>query len=202
VDPADPSLGVDATSTETRGWEMEIKAVPFKNTSASFYVLSQETIYTPNNGGTILVDARTLGFRDITDATGKVIFPAEAFLYGGRSRLILPAGLKEYEKKQGNPPIQMGINLDFQTDSGYGVTASGTYFASTYSGRLKLVKLPEAYIFNVGVYRNVGGWELKASMDNVLDRLWFKARTGDTLGDALAQVMPDRKVNFTAKYKF
>jgi iron complex outermembrane receptor protein len=202
VDPSDPSLGTDATSTLTRGWEMEIKAVPFKGASASFYTLSQKTVYNPNNGGTMLVDARVLGFQDIKDATGRVIYPAEAFLYGGRSRLVLPAGLPEYRVKQGNPPVQMGINLDYQSDSGYGVTASGNYFASTFSGRLRLVKLPEAYTFNVGVNRNVGKWEVKASVDNVFDRLWFRARTGDTLGDSLAQVMPDRKFNFTAKFKF
>lgn len=203
VDPSDPSLGTDASSTRTRGWEMEIKTVPFKNASASFYTLSQSTIYLPNSGDTgMLVDARTLGFKDVVDAAGNVIYPAEAFLYGGRSRLILPAGMKEYEKKQGNPPIQMGLNLDYQTTSGYGMTVSGNYFSSTYSGRLKLVKLPEAYVWNVGLYRNVGPWELKVDSANVFNRRWFRARTGDNLGDALGQVMPDRKINFTAKVKF
>jgi outer membrane receptor protein involved in Fe transport len=202
IDPTDPSLGVDATSTRTRGWEMEIKAVPFRGASASLYGLKQKTIYNPNNGGTILVDARTLGFQDVKDAQGNVIFPAEAFLYGGRSRLVLPPGMKEYRVKQGNPPVQMGMNLDYQSPTGYGMNVNGNFFASTYSGRLKLVKLPEVYVFNASVYRNVRAWEVKLSVDNVFDKVWFKARTGDTLGDALAQVMPGRKLNVTAKYKF
>lgn len=204
IDPNDVSLGTDASSTLTRGWEMEIKVVPFKNTSASFYVVSQSTEYLPNTGDTsMLVDARVLGFQDVVDpATGAVIYPAEAFLYGGRSRIVLPDGMEEYKKKQGNPPIQMGINLDYQTDSGYGATFGGNYFASTYSGRLKLVRLPEAYVFNLGVYRNVGVWEVKADVANMFNRRWFRARTGDNLGDSLGQVMPDRKFNFTAKVKF
>jgi len=202
IDPADPSLGVDATSTRTRGWEAEIKAVPFRGASASLYALKQETIYNPNNGGTILVDARTLGFRDVLDSTGKVIFPAEAFLYGGRSRLVLPAGMDEYKVKQGNPPVQVGANLDYQSPKGYGMNINGNYFASTYSGRLKLVKLPAVYVVNASVYRNVRNWELKLGVDNIADRVWFKARTGDTLGDSLAQVMPGRKYTVAAKFKF
>jgi outer membrane receptor protein involved in Fe transport len=202
IDPADPSLGVDATATITRGWEAEIKAVPFRGASASLYGLKQRTVYTPNNGGTILVDARTIGFQDVKDAAGNVIFPAEAFLYGGRSRLVLPAGMWEYRIKQGNPPVQLGMNLDYQSPLGYGVNINGNYFHSTYSGRLKLVKLPEVYLLNMSVYRAVRNWELKVGVDNVTDKVWFKARTGDTLGDSLAQVMPGRKYNFTAKYKF
>jgi outer membrane receptor for ferrienterochelin and colicin len=54
----------------------------------------------------------------------------------------------------------------------------------------------------MSVYRAVRNWELKVGVDNVTDKVWFKARTGDTLGDSLAQVMPGRKYNFTAKYKF
>jgi iron complex outermembrane recepter protein len=202
IDPTDPTLGVDATSTRTRGVEIEIKAVPFRGASASLYGLKQRTIYNPNNGGTILVDARTLGFQDILDGAGNVLFPAEAFLYGGRSRLVLPAGMDEYRVKQGNPPVQVGMNLDYQSPGGYGVNINGNFFHSTYSGRLKLVKLPAVYVFNLSVYRNVRNWELKLAADNITDRVWFKARTGDTLGDALAQVMPGRKINVTARYKF
>jgi outer membrane receptor protein involved in Fe transport len=104
--------------------------------------------------------------------------------------------------KQGNPPVQVGMNLDYQSPQGYGLNVNGNYFASTYSGRLKLVKLPAVYLLNMSVYRSTRSWELKLGIDNVTDKVWFKARTGDTLGDSLAQVMPGRKVNATAKYKF
>ena len=127
---------------------------------------------------------------------------AEAFLYGGRSRLVLPAGLDEYKVKQGNPPVQVGMNLDYQSPGGYGMNINGNYFASTYSGRLKLVKLPEVRLLNASIYRQVKTWELKVSVDNITDKVWFKARTGDTLGDSLAQVMPGRKYSVTAKFKF
>jgi outer membrane receptor for ferrienterochelin and colicin len=64
------------------------------------------------------------------------------------------------------------------------------------------VKLPEVYLLNMSLYRSTRSWELKLGIDNVTDKVWFKARTGDTLGDSLAQVMPGRKINATAKYKF
>lgn len=195
-------LTADVTATRTRGWETEIRWTPFNGLLLSLYGVKQKTIYAPNTGGVILVDARALGFQDVLDASGKVIYPAEAFLYGGRSFLVLPSGMKEYEEKQGSPNTQLGINLNYQQNRNLGFTFSGNYFSSTYSGRLKLVRLPKAYVFNAGAFGDIGGVHLQFDVSNLFNRPWFRARTGDTLGDVLAQVMPDRRLQLTAKYKF
>ena len=84
------------------------------NLLLSFYGLRQRTRFSPNIGANIMVDARTLGFSDVVDAEGNVIYPAEAFLYGGRSFLVLPPGLSEYSIKQGNPETQVGIIAEYQ----------------------------------------------------------------------------------------
>jgi iron complex outermembrane recepter protein len=148
------------------------------------------------------VDARTLGFQDVLDADGNVIYPAEAFLYGGRTRVRLPAGLAEYAKKQGNPDTQFGLSSSFQLNNGLGFTLSGNYFATTCTGRLCTVRLPESYVFNAGVLLDTGRWHFKLDVSNLLDERYFRSRTGDTLGNVLAQAMPDRRWQLTVKTTF
>ncbi len=97
----DPAvINAYATATATRGLELEVKWVPSRSFSASFYALHQRTTYDPNAGGALLVDARTLGYQDVLDANGNVIYPAEAFLYGGRARIVLPDDMSEFDTKQ------------------------------------------------------------------------------------------------------
>jgi iron complex outermembrane recepter protein len=190
------------TSTVTRGGEVELKWVPLRNLFASVYAMRQITKYDPNVGGLILVDARALGFQDVTDAAGHVVYPAEAFLYGGRAYLQLPNNMPQYATKQGNPPTQIGFAASYQLHSGLGFTWSGNYFSSTCSGRLCLVRLPSADVLNAGVFWQVGGWSAKLDVFNLTNERYFRARTGDTLGDVLAQAMPDRHWQLSLKVTF
>jgi len=120
---------------------------------------------------------------------GHVIYPAEAFLYGGRSYVQLPNGMPQYATKQGNPP-PVGFAASYQPAQRSGLHAQRNYFSSTCSGRLCLVRLPSADVFNVGTFWNLGAWSLKLDIFNVANERYFRARTGDTLGDVLAQAMP------------
>ena len=155
VSEDDDSAVLDAhvSATTTRGFEAELKWEAAENLLLSFYGLHQETRFTPNVGANIMVDARALGFRDVVDASGNVIYPAEAFLYGGRAFVVLPPGVTEYAEKQGNPgdaARRRRANTSSATASGF--TLSGNYFSRVYAGRLRLVELPEAYVFNVGLH--------------------------------------------------
>jgi iron complex outermembrane receptor protein len=148
------------------------------------------------------VDARMLGFQDVTDAQGNVIYPAEAFLYGGRSRIALPADMPEYREKQGNPNTQIGINATYDFPLGFTGTVGGNYFSTTCSGRLCWVTLPESYVFNTGLAWSRDDWMIKADVFNLTNERYFRARTGDALGDVLAQAMPDRHWQATIKKSF
>lgn len=199
----DPTIGAEVSSTETEGWETEIKWVPFKNAYLSLYGLTQKTSYLFNNGGNVLIDARTLGFQDVVDpATGAVIYPAEAFLYGGRAFLSLPAGMSQYTEKQGSPSTQLGLAAAYQMENGLGFTLSANHLSKTHSGRLQLIELPEATTLNVGLTYDVANWEIKFDVFNATNEIYFRARTGDTLGDALVSVMPDRRYQFTVRTSF
>jgi outer membrane receptor protein involved in Fe transport len=211
IPPTDDAslLNTYATATATRGAELEVKWVPLNNLFLSLYALNQVTNYHPNVGGTILVDARALGFQDVLDANGNVIYPAEAFLYGGRSRVLLPNNMPEYREKQGNPNTQLGFSSTYRFKVGLGFTFSGNYFSETCSGRLCIVELPEAYVFNAGAFWDIdqsllgiNQWSLKLDVFNAFDERYFRARTGDTLGDVLAQAMPGRRWQLAARLKF
>jgi len=195
-------LGADVSSTRTEGIEAEIKFVPVTNMFVSLYAVNQETTYEPNTGGSILVNARLLGFEDVLDQDGNVVYPAEAFLYGGRSRLVLPDGFDEYDTKQGNPETQYGFSANYQLNNGLGFLATGNYFSSTYSGRLRLVELPAVTMLNLGVFFDVANWHFRLNVRNATDERWFRARTGDTLGDSLIQSMPGRTWQITARANF
>jgi outer membrane receptor protein involved in Fe transport len=57
-------------------------------------------------------------------------------------------------------------------------------------------------VFNGGLFYDVGRWNFKLDSTNLTDERYFRARTGDTLGNVLAQAMPDRRWQFTVKAKF
>jgi iron complex outermembrane receptor protein len=191
-----------ATSTATRGLELEMKWVPLPNCFASIYATHQRTKFDPNVGGALLVDARTLGFQDVRDPQGNIIYPAEAFLYGGRARLVLPNDLPQYSIKQGNPETQIGFSSHYQFHSGIGATFDGNYFSRTCSGRLCAVELPSAVTLNAGGFWEQKNWRLDLDVLNLTNKRWFRARSGDALGDPLAQAMPDRRWQLTARVTF
>jgi iron complex outermembrane recepter protein len=195
-------IGAYATATLTRGAELEIKWVPVHNSLLSLYALRQKTVFTPNLGGSLLVDARTLGFEDVRDAAGNIIYPAEAFMYGGRTRIVLPAGMSGFGVKQGNPRTQLGLSTQYQLRNGLGVTLSGNYFSAACSGRLCAVELPEAHVIDAGLFWDSHAWHFKLDLRNALDERYYRARTGDALGDPLAQAMPARHWQLTFRRAF
>ena len=200
----DPSLAnSEVAGTRTRGWESELKWVPTRYFLMTFYALNQKTYYTPNRGGTIQVDARALGFKDIVDpATGEIVYPAEAFLYGGRAFVALPAGITDYREKQGNPNTQLGFTTQVLLRPGFGFTVSGNYLSSVSAGRLQLTELPEARVFNAGLFREWRHWHFKADVFNFTDQRYFRARNGDTLADLPVSALPGRRFQFTVRRDF
>ncbi|MCD8482234.1 MAG: TonB-dependent receptor [Verrucomicrobia bacterium] len=202
VDDDTPLGAANIDSTRTKGWEFELKWVPTPKLFMSLYVTESETVFDPNGGGNLLVDARTLGFQDVVDANGNVVFPAEAFLYGGRSFLVLPPEMDDFKKKSGIPDLQVGFSAGYDFDSGFSLTLSGNHFSKTETGRLGLVTLPSYTFFNASASYKISSWSFKFDVFNIGDKKHFKPRTGETLGDVLAQAMPGRRMQFTVRYDF
>lgn len=190
------------SATTTRGWQAQAEWAPTRQLLLSVYGLHQVTRYTPNRGASILVDASTLGFQDVVDAQGNVIYPADAFLYGGRARILLPANIERYARKQGNPESQFGLSAVYRLTGSAGVTFKANYLGGTCTGRLCLVHLPSSTVLDAGAFRESRHWDMRLTVFNLAGRHYFRARTGDTLGDVLAQSMPGRRWQATLRYKF
>jgi iron complex outermembrane recepter protein len=199
----DPNvLNAYATATTTHGWQIEARQQLGERAYLVGYVVRNVTRYTPNIGGSMQVDARALGFVDVRDAAGNVMYPAEAFLYGGRARIQLPDGMEAYARKQGNPPLQAGFTALAQLTPRWLATLRAQYLSDTCSGRLCLVRLPQALVFDAGAQLSLHAVDLKLDVFNVTNERYFRARTGDTLGDVIAQTMPGRRWQMTARYRF
>jgi outer membrane receptor protein involved in Fe transport len=197
-------LSAEVSSTKTRGTELEIKWVPSKALSVSFYTLVQKTVYDPVRTGTIWINASWLGFKDVVDpATGKVIYPANAFGYGGKLNLTVPQAVADlYPEKQGIPENQFGLNSIYTLKNGLGFTMTANYFASTYSGRWMTLKLPPTRTINLGAFYGWGAWRAKLDVFNVTDDLSFRARSGADGSETLVTVNPERRYQVSLSRTF
>jgi outer membrane receptor protein involved in Fe transport len=199
----DTLLSADVSSTITKGQEVEIKWIPFRGFNVSLFGVKQETKFNPNKGGQFLVDARFLGFQDVVDpATGQVLFPAEAFLYGGRASIVLPDNMKAYDTRPTQPEYQYGTNMSYMFENGMGFTLSGNYMSEVCGGRMCLVELPSVTTGNLGVFATIKDWELKFDVTNLTDKDYYRPRQYNTAADMLYTAMPGRRFALTAKMNF
>ncbi|MEJ0040310.1 MAG: TonB-dependent receptor [Gammaproteobacteria bacterium] len=204
TEPDDPSFGAEVSSSITKGWEFEAKFSPMKNLFVAAFATYKEMEYVDLPvSANLNIDARTLGFQDVLDpVTGAVLYPAEAFLYGGRPALVMPGELSsKYGKLTTNPNTQLGLNANYDLPRGVGVNISTNWFSKADTGRLQNVTLPSVFLLNAGATYQTGGLHLRLSGYNLLDKRWFKARTGYTTGD-IVNPQPDRSWQLTAKYDF
>jgi outer membrane receptor for monomeric catechols len=200
--PDDPSESAEVTSTQARGLETELKWVPNRNVFISAYALWQKAEYVVDAAATIGLDARALGFMDVIDpATGEVLYPAEAFFYGGKATVQLPANSTGFRQRVTDPSRQFGLNSTFTLPWGFGFVAGATYFTETYADRTKTILLPESLVFNAGITYDKRNWHIKANGYNVGDETYWRARQGDT-SPGLASAMPGIRWELTLKHDF
>ncbi len=204
TEPDDPSFGAEVSSTVTKGYEFEFKYAPMKNLFVGGYATYKRAEYVDLPvSANINIDARTLGFVDVLDpVTGAVLYPAEAFLYGGRPALVMPGALaSQYGKITGNPDTQFGLNANYEMESGFGFNASANWFESTYTSRLRNIEVPSVFLVTAGLTYTKNDLHLRLSGYNLLDKRWFKARNGYTTPDVV-NPQADRSWQLTVKYDF
>ncbi|HEY3518451.1 MAG TPA: TonB-dependent receptor, partial [Gammaproteobacteria bacterium] len=122
TDPEDPTEGADVSSTEAHGVEMEVRWVPTRDLFFSAYVLNQFAEFTVPSSASIFLTARQMGYQDVVDpVTGEVLYPAEAFFYGGKANVNLPVNQPGYRERTGNPETQAGVNMSRSFKNGLGI---------------------------------------------------------------------------------
>lgn len=202
--PDDPSASADVNSTESEGVEFEAKWVPIRDLFLSAYISyqTQEYVTAPASSTTFEVDGRQVGFQDVYDpATGELLYPAEAFLYGGRSTTAVPAGTTQYQDRVGNPETQASLQGTYQIGKGFGFLLSGNYFSDVWANRQKTILLPSAYVFNMGLTYDRGKIHVKFNGFNFTDKRYFRPPSGDTNGQ-LVSVMPGQRWEASLKVDF
>jgi hypothetical protein len=200
ADPADPTDSADVSSTISTGVETEIRWVPKRNLFFSAYVLNQFSEYVVDSGASISLTARQLGFTDVVDpVTGAVLYPAEAFFYGGKASVDLPINNPQYRERPGNPETQAGLNFNYTLKSGLGVSFGTQYFSETWVDRTRTVMVPAATVYNFGMNWDKEFWHLRLNGYNVTDQHYF--RPGGS-NPGILSVMPGARWEITAKRQF
>jgi len=180
-------------STRTFGWEAEFSFQAAPNWLFSSFLTHHTTYFEPNQTDQILVDARTLGFTDVIDSQGNLIYPAEAYLYGGRSFIELPAGISAYRQRQAYPELQAGFMLAWQTPGRWQLSLFGNHFSKVHSGRLQTIELRAASTLSLGLTRQFGRWQYQLNVGNLFDKKGYRARSRDNLGETLLSAVPGRQ---------
>ena len=199
----DPSLlTAEVSATVSRGIDAEIRWMITKGLNVALFGQKETTKYTPNIGGQELIDGRFMGFMDITDAAGNVIYPAEAFMYGGRPSIQIPDNLPQYLYKPSNPEYQVGLNVSYDMPWGLGATFSANYNSDVCSARLCVVKMPAVTIYNAGIRKAFRNWEIKLDATNFTNEHAYRPRQYNGSAGELITAMPLARYNFTARFNF
>lgn len=199
--PDDPSDAADVSSSVTRGIETEIRWVPNRNIFLSFYVINQFSELLFDSTANLQMSARDLGYQDVLDpVTGAVLYPAEAFFFGGKSSVVLPANFEGYRERHGQPETQAGVNVNYTFANGIGVIFGATYHTEAWADRLRTVSFPGATVFNAGFTYDKNLWNMRINGYNVTDENYFRA--GIFGGPGAASSMPGARWEFTARREF
>jgi outer membrane receptor protein involved in Fe transport len=199
----DPSLlTAEVSSTVSKGYDMEIRWLVTKGLQVALFGQQEETKYSPNIGGQELLDGRAMGFLDVLDANGNVIYPAEAFLYGGRPSIAIPNDLPEYLYKPSNPEYQGGLNISYDTPWKFGFTFSANYTSDVCTARLCLVEVPEVTIINAGIRKSFRNWDVKFDATNLTNEHAYRPRQYNGSAGQLITAMPLARYNITARFNF
>jgi hypothetical protein len=125
-------------------------------------------------GGSVGVTARDVGFPDVVDANGKILIPAEAFGFGGVLNTVIPDSDPRFREVPGIPDHVVTVTASYTFKNFY--FQATMYDQGSYAiDRLVTIIVPEAYTFDLGMgYRNKK-WEVTSTITNIFDcAVWNK----------------------------
>lgn len=200
ADPSGSPLVGGLGNVKGEGTEIELRYAPNKNFWVGGFTVFQKTELVMTGTEFVRVHGESLGFTDVLDSSGNVIYPAEAFTQGGVASVAVPKNVKT--EHPAYPNTSHGLQAQYTFDNGFFVNGSGNYISEVHSGRLQTVKLPEAYTFNTAFGYKKGSWAVKLDVKNITDEQWFRGRNGTTAGDVLISAMPGRQWQVTVTKTF
>ena len=199
--PSDPSVAVEVTSTRTKGEEADFKYQVTKKWYASVSLVHMTSQYLTGGLNTnVEVSGRDLGFTDVVDPTSGARYPAEAFLYGGRTQLQLTDPNNIYADVPGLPNWQGAFLTTYKLPAGFAVNAGAQYLSKSWANRIKTVLLPQVTLYDAGVTWDHKKTHLRFSVFNLTDERYFQS--GQSTNAELLTVMPGRRWQLQLKEEF
>lgn len=162
--------------TLNRGLEAELRWAPTRHFSAALTGTSTkvELLSTTAPTRTATATAEYVGFTDVLDANGKVIYPANAFGWGGNISVTIPNS-DFYKEFGGYPDHILTAFLTYNFDSGFGMTWNTTYVSkvSSSSDIPDILILPDYFLSAASAYWQNPKWRVSLNVRNVLDTNYY-----------------------------
>jgi len=162
------TVGGAASSTISRGFEAELRWLITKQLSltASGSWTRQKYL----QGGVVSIDARSLGYPDVVDASGKIVIPSEAFAWGGRLATVIPDSEPRFRKVEGIPDHVINATASYNFDSGCFLGLTLYDQGSFSTDRLGTIVVPGEYTFDGTVGYRTKKWEAYFNITNLTNR--------------------------------
>lgn len=180
-------------STKTRGLEAELRWVPNKNLSVIMTGTFQSIHWHHAGNQSALVTASYLGFQDVLDpVTGAVLYPADAFLFGGNPQVTVNTDLPQYNKYGQYPDTVLGAFVGYNFNNGFGLSWNTTYVSSVSASSVlpDLLILPSSVSHAAAFYWNNPTWRVAVNVRNVTDELMWTPNSGSYGGTLLQTGLP------------
>ncbi|MDR3415311.1 MAG: TonB-dependent receptor plug domain-containing protein [Nevskia sp.] len=202
--PSDPTAAANVTSTKTKGWENKITWAATRKLSFNAFSYYEDAHYVFNSVASITVSGRTLGFPDIRDNSGNVIYPAESFIYGGKANINIPPALaSRYNKYVIYPDHTYGLSATYQLGHGFSLLGNMNWLQGLWADRIDTVYLPQATTFDASLSYDMGHFHLTMLGTNIFNKHYFQPGGGGGDTDAeIVTVMPGAQYQLKAKITF
>jgi len=186
------TVGGAASSTLTRGFEYEFRWLATKHLSLATSGTWSYAHYL--QGAVVNIDGRSAGFPDVVDANGKVVIPAEAFVWGGRVTTQIPDSDPRFRKVEAIPAAVNNMTATYTLDSGYFIQATGFHQGPQFVDRLQTMRVPQATTMDMSFGIRRKKWELFANVVNVFNKKLY------TKGVTEILISPKFVQNFDVTY--
>ena len=122
--------------------------------------------------------------------------------YGGTVVTVLPAGDPRFRNRGAVPESVYGLGLSYAFEQGLSANVVATRVSETYSGVARTVELPAYTLVNASLSYDRGPWQLRLSVSNALDEVYFQGNFPHIFGDVVVLPRLPRHWQFTLTRRF
>ena len=122
--------------------------------------------------------------------------------YGGTVVTVLPAGDPRFRNRGAVPESVYGLGLSYAFEQGLSANLVATRVSETYSGVARTVELPAYTLVNTSLSYDRGPWQLRLSVSNALDEVYFQGNFPHIFGDVVVLPRLPRHWQFTLTRRF